>query len=105
MRSFILASLALVATAFIPAPAAFADEVGDRTQAIHLCRTTVAEQAGVTADQARLDQVRVRPHAVRVDIDLWANGALRNVRCDVTRGDHLVIASITPALQTATAAN
>lgn len=102
MRNFILSSLALVVLA---APGvASADEVQDRTQAIHLCRTEVASQAGVELAQARFDQVRVRPHAVRVDIDLWRGGELQNIRCEVSRtGGNLTVASITPALTTATA--
>lgn len=104
MRTLILSALALVSTAFIPGQASAADENTDRTHAIELCRTQVSQQAGVEIGQARLDQARVRGHSVRVDIDLWSNGSLRNVRCDVTRGDTLQIASITPALTTATAA-
>lgn len=102
MRNFILSSLAL---GFLALPGvASADEVRDRTQAIQLCRAEVASQAGVELAQARFDQVRVRPHAVRVDIDLWRNGQLQNIRCEVARGgEQLTIASITPALTTATA--
>jgi hypothetical protein len=103
MKNFLFSAMALTAILVIPGIAS-ADEVNDRTQAIHLCRTEVAAQAGVDVSQARFDQVRVRGRTVRVDIDLWRNGALQNIRCDVTRGDTLAIASITPALQTATAA-
>jgi len=98
---FALAFAALSLTA----PAASAgNDVQDRNAAITLCRTAVAEQAGVPQDQARFDEVRVRSHAVRVDIDLWRDGQLTNVRCDVSRdGEELTIASITPALQLASA--
>lgn len=102
MRTLILSTFAIAAAALLPNPAS-ADEISDRTQAIQLCRAEVSQQAGIEAGQARLDQVRVRPHTVRVDLDVWANGNLRNVRCDVTRGATLQIASISPAL-TATAA-
>ena len=97
---------AVVAAAFLAAPqVAFAgDNVADRSHAIQLCRAEVASQAGVEADQVRLDQVSLRPRAVRVDFDLWRNGDLQNIRCEVTRGDALTIASITPALQTVAAA-
>ncbi|MEJ0060893.1 MAG: hypothetical protein WDM79_15485 [Terricaulis sp.] len=73
----------------------------DRGQAIQLCRAEVSVRTGVAADDVRLDQVRVRPRQVRVDLDVWANGQLQNIRCDVQRGDTLEIAEITPALQTA----
>ena len=103
MRNFILSSLVL---GFLALPGvASADEVRDRTEAIRICRAEVASQAGVELSQARFDQVRVRPHAVRVDIDLWRNGDLQNIRCEVSRtGGELTVASITPALTTATAA-
>ena len=48
-----------------------------------------------------LEAVSVRPRAVRVELDLWRNGQLQTVRCEVTRGQELTIAAITPALQTA----
>jgi len=52
----------------------------------------------------RLDQVRVRGTTIRVDLDVWRGGDLNNVRCTVARGGGaLTIASITPALQTASA--
>jgi len=103
MKNFLLSAMALTAVLVIPGMAS-ADDVSDRTQAIHLCRTQVAAQAGVDVSEARFDQVRVRGRLVRVDIDLWRNGSLQNIRCDVSRGDTMAIASITPALQTASAA-
>ena len=103
MRNFLLSAMALTAVLVIPNVAA-ADDVADRNQAISICRTEVQAQAGADAS-VRLDQVRVRPRAVRVELDLWRNGQLQNVRCEVSRNhDELTIASITPALQTASLA-
>jgi hypothetical protein len=100
-----LFAYAVLAAAVLASPtAAFADNVGDRTAAIQLCRAEVAAQAGVEAGQVRLDQVRLRARLVRVDFDLWRNGDLQNISCEVTRGETLTIASITPALQTVAAA-
>jgi hypothetical protein len=101
MKNFL--AYAVVAAAFFAAPqAAFAgDNVADRTAAIQLCRAEVASQAGVEADTVRLDQVALRARVVRVDFDLWRDGNLQNIRCEVSRaGGELQIASITPALQT-----
>jgi len=104
MKKFLFSSMALAAVLFVPGLAS-ADDVSDRTEAIQLCRGEVAAQAGLDASAVRLDQVRVRPRAVRVDFDVWRDGALQNVRCEVSRAaGELVIASITPALQTASAA-
>lgn len=98
----LLSTLALAAAIVIPGVAS-ADDVSDRTEAIRLCRAEVSSQAGVEADAVRLDQVRVRGTSIRVDLDLWRDGSLENVRCDVSRGDQLQVASITPTLQTASA--
>jgi hypothetical protein len=104
MKNFLFSSMALAAVMFVPGVAS-ADSVSDRSEAIQLCRGEVAAQAGIETSAVRLDQVRVRPRAVRVDFDVWRDGALQNVRCEVSRsGGDLVIASITPALQTASAA-
>lgn len=85
----------------VPSPA-FADPVADRSGAIALCRNEVASRAGVEASSIRLDQARLRGRLVRVDLDLWRDGQLQNIRCDVARGGPaLTIASITPAVQTA----
>lgn len=101
MKNFLFSSMALAAVLFVPGIAS-ADDVSDRSEAIRLCRAEVSAQAGVEADAVRLDQVRVRPRQVRVDVDLWTDGRLQNVRCEVARaGGDLNIASITPALQTA----
>ena len=104
MKNFLLSAMAIAAVLVMPG-AAFADDIGDRTDAIRLCRVEVAAQAGVDVDQVRLDQVRVRRSLVRVDLDLWRGGDLQNIRCDVSRGEELQIAQITPALQTAALAN
>jgi len=103
MKNFLFSSMALAAVLFVPGVAS-ADDVSDRTEAIQLCRGEVAAQAGLDASAVRLDQVRVRPRAVRVDFDVWRGGDLQNVRCEVARSQgNLTIASITPALQTASA--
>lgn len=103
MRNFLMSAMALTAVMVLPGVAQ-ADDVSDRSQAISLCRAELTAQAGEGAT-VRLDQVRVRPRAVRVDFDLWRDGRLQNVRCDVSRGHgQLQIASITPALQTASLA-
>jgi len=104
MKNFLLSAMAIAAVLVMPG-VSHADDVSDRTQAIRLCRAEVASQAGVETAQVRLDQVRVRGTSVRVDLDLWRNGDLQNIRCDVSRGDQLQIASITPAIQTASLAN
>jgi hypothetical protein len=99
-----MSAMALTAVLVIPNVAS-ADDISDRHQAIALCRAEVTAQAGDDAT-VRFDQVRVRPRAVRVEFDVWRNNHLQNVRCDVTRarGQELQIASITPALQTASIA-
>ncbi len=103
MKNFLFSSMALAAILFVPGVAS-ADDVSDRSEAIRLCRGEVAVQAGLDASSVRLDQVRVRPRAVRVDFDVWTDGNLQNVRCEVSRSQgNLTIASITPALQTASA--
>ncbi len=99
MRNFLMSAMALTAVLAMPGVAS-ADDVSDRSQAIALCRAEVQAQAGADAT-VRLDQVRVRPRAVRVELDLWRNGQLQNVRCEVARGQELTIAAITPTLQTA----
>jgi hypothetical protein len=102
MRNFLMSAALL---AMLAAPSlARADEASDRTAAIGLCRAEVIAQAGADADAVRFDQVRVRGHSIRVDIDLWRNGHLQNVRCDVAReGGEVRVAAITPTLQTASA--
>jgi len=104
MKNFLFSAMAIAAVLVMPG-VSHADDVSDRTDAIRLCRAEVASQAGVETDQVRLDQVRVRGSRVRVDLDLWRNGDLQNIRCDVSRGDELRIASITPTIQTASLAN
>jgi hypothetical protein len=103
MRNFLMSAMALSAVLVMPGVAS-ANDIVDRNNAISICRAEVQAQAGADAN-VRLDQVRVRPRAVRVDLDLWRGGQLQNVRCEVTRSqDQLTIASITPALQTASLA-
>lgn len=99
----LVVSVAFAASLLLPGVATAGDDVSDRSQAIALCRAEVTAQAGEGAN-VRFDQVRVRPRAIRVEFDLWRGNQLQNVRCEVSRGDELVIASITPALQTASLA-
>ena len=100
MRSVFLSALALAAFVGFAVPAS----ADDRTAAIELCRAEIGRLTGAETDQIRIDQTRTRSHAVRVDLDLWRDGQLTNVRCNVERsGEAQVIASIEPALQTATA--
>ncbi|MGE0742594.1 MAG: hypothetical protein AB7O98_14735 [Hyphomonadaceae bacterium] len=103
MKNFLMSAMALAAVLVMPGVAS-ADAVSDRTAAIGLCRTEVSSRTGVAAESIRLDQARVRLSVVRVDLDVWQNGRLQNVRCDVTRGEQLQIAEITPALQSVAAA-
>ncbi len=104
MRNFLFSSMTLAVFLLVPGVAS-ADDVSDRSEAIRICRAEVAAQAGADTDAVRLDQVRVRPRTVRVDLDLWRGGQLENVRCEVTRNrGELSIATITPALQSAAAA-
>jgi hypothetical protein len=98
MRSFLFSAIASAAVV-APGGAVAGNDIEDRTQALRLCRATVAQQAGVDDDDVRLDQVRVRGKSVLVDIDLWRDGKLQNIRCDVSRGAELLITSITPAVQ------
>jgi hypothetical protein len=98
-----LFSAAIIAAALLVPSVARAEEA-PRPSAIELCRAEVAAQAGVGIDQVRFDQIRTRTRLVRVDLDLWRDGQLQNVRCDVARdAGNLTIAAISPALGTATA--
>lgn len=101
MKTTLISALALASFLSLASPAA-ADDAGDRSRAIQICRTEVANQAGSGAE-VRLDQARVRLRLVRVDLDVWRGSQLQNVRCDVARGadGQVSIASITPAVQTA----
>ena len=102
MRNLFIAGLA-VASALVFAPPVSAASSADINQAISLCRTTVAQQAGVDVNHARFQQVRERAGSVLVGIQLWRSGHLTNVTCEVAPGDTPSVASITPALTTATA--
>ncbi|HRP12315.1 MAG TPA: hypothetical protein PLK37_14900 [Terricaulis sp.] len=103
MRSLMFSALAL--GAFVIPGAAGANEVADRSAAIQLCRAEISSQAGVGADQVRFDKVRTRLSSVRVDFDVWRDGRLTNVRCEVARNaGELTIASISPELSNATVA-
>lgn len=92
---------ALALAAFLVPGVASADDVADRSRAIALCRADIAAQAGVDAESVRLDQVTTRARQVRVDLDLWRDGQLTNVRCVVDRSGELRVASINPSVQTA----
>jgi hypothetical protein len=102
MRNLFVSLTALFAVLAAPSLAQ-ADAASDQTQAIRLCWAEIAAQAGAGQSSIRLDQVRTRARSVRVDLDVWRNGQLTNVRCEVARGDDVRIASITPELR-ATAA-
>ncbi len=103
MKNLAISALAAAAVLVVPR-VSHADDAAARTQAIQLCRAEVSAQAGEGAE-VRLDQLRVRPRAIRVDLDVWRDGQLQNVRCEVERSrGELNIASITPPLQTASAA-
>ncbi|MFZ2030954.1 MAG: hypothetical protein WAU68_11640 [Vitreimonas sp.] len=95
MRTTLFSILALGA---VLAPSfASADTVGDRAAAVSLCRTQVAQQAGVDLVSVRLTNVRAALRNVRVDLSVRGN---QHVRCDVTRGEAgtLQVAAITPPL-------
>lgn len=98
MRKTALALAALFATLASPTLAR-ADDAGDRTAAIRACRAEVVDREGVSEDRVRLDQVRVRARVVRVDLDLWRNGALENIRCEVNRTGGATVATITQPAQ------
>lgn len=104
MKNFVISAMALAAFLVVPNVAS-ADNVSDRTDAIRLCRAEIVQQTGITAEDVRLDNVRVRLSNIRVDLDVFRDGELQNVRCDVARNQgELTVASITPALQTASLA-
>jgi hypothetical protein len=103
MKSFLITVFALGVLA-LPGVAFAGDDRADRGEAIRMCREEVAALTGLAPEDVRLDQVRVRGARVRVDLDVWRAGELTNVRCDVSRGETLTIAAITPALQTAAVA-
>ena len=102
MRNTLFA-VALAALVVIPNLAA-ASESSDRAEAVRLCRAEVVTQTGLEESQVRFDRAHVGARTVRVDIDVWRDGRLQNVRCDVARGETLTIASIDPALQASPAA-
>ncbi|MBI3438350.1 MAG: hypothetical protein HY054_06830 [Proteobacteria bacterium] len=100
MRTTLFSILALGA---VLAPSfASADTVSDRSAAVSLCRSQVAQQAGVDLVSVRLTNVRAVLRNVRVDLSVRGS---QHVRCDVTRGQDgaLQVASITPPIQTASA--
>ena len=100
MRTMIFSIVALGA---VLAPSlASADTVSDRAAAVTLCRTQVAQQAGVDLVSVRLSNVRAALRNVRVELNV---GASQHVRCDVTRGEDgaLQVASINPPVGATTA--
>lgn len=101
MKKFLTAA-ALTAFLIVPSVAS-ADAASERSAAIRACRAEVSSQTGVAIDDVRLDQARVRGTTVRVDLDVWRDGQLQNVRCDATRADEPTIVAISPTLQTASA--
>ena len=101
MKKFVTVA-ALAAFVLIPNLAS-AREPSEQIQAVRLCRAEIAQQTGLESDDIRLDQVRLRAQFIRVDLDVWNGSTLQNVRCDVSRGDTLTVASIDPALASAQA--
>ena len=96
MRNAFTAALfaaALAAPLAFSAPAG-ASEAAEITAAVAMCRTEAAARAGVTEDNVRLDGVSSRRQRVRVDLDVWQDGQLTNVRCDVAREAALTITAI-----------
>lgn len=83
----------VVATLALPAVAR-ADETAARSAAIAACRAEASVREGVQLDRVRLDQVRVRHTLIRVDLDVWRNGALQNIRCEVPRTDGPAVATL-----------
>jgi len=104
MRTTFLAALALSAALAAPGLAR-ADQVGDQGAAVQLCRSQITSQAGVTDDQLRLTQATTRLSGIRVHFDLWRNGQVQGVDCQVLRHDGAFqVAAINPPL-VATAAS
>ncbi len=94
MKSLILPGLAALAV-FAAVPNAWAgDDGADRSAALRLCRAEVAARANVPAEEVRLDAIQTRARLVRIDLDVWKNGDLVNVRCDVARGAELQITAL-----------
>lgn len=102
MRNTLFA--AALAVLMVTPGLAAASESSDRAEAVRLCRAEVAAQAGLDEGQVRFDRAHVGARSVRIDLDVWRDGRLQNVRCDVARGETLTIASIDPALQVSPAA-
>ncbi|MBN8608564.1 MAG: hypothetical protein J0L81_16735 [Caulobacterales bacterium] len=104
MKKFLMSAMALTAVLIVPNAAMAADSAAaDRAAAIRTCRAEIAAQAGLTVEDVRLDQARVRGTTVRVDLDVWRGSQLQNVRCDATRGEEPTIIAISPTIQTASA--
>jgi hypothetical protein len=101
MRTTIV-SLVLLASAITPGVAA-AGSGSDQAAAVQLCRSQVAEQAGVDIDNVRLTGVRESLRRLRVSVSLWRDGAQQTVRCEIDRGEQPTLVSIDPPVQTASA--
>lgn len=84
MRNTLLAVTVAFAALLTPA-VSHADDAADRSAAILACRQEAATQTGADLDSVRLDQVRVRSRVIRVELDVWREGSLQNVRCEVDR--------------------
>jgi hypothetical protein len=104
MKNFLMSAMALTAVLIVPGVAS-ADQAADRSAAIAACRAEVQAQVGQDA-VIRLDNMRLRAASARVDLDVIRDGRSENVRCEVSRqaGGSFEVASITPTLQTASAA-
>ncbi|MES1199565.1 MAG: hypothetical protein ABUS48_06260 [Pseudomonadota bacterium] len=98
-----IAIAALALLSLLPTPA-FADAAHDRSAAIQVCRAEVAARTGVEADTVRLNNVRPHGRSFRVDLSVWTNSAITNVRCEASvNAGTAEVASIDPPLTAASA--
>lgn len=94
MKSLILPGLAALAFSGFVSTAWAGDDAADRAAALRLCRAEAAARANVEPGEVRLDSIQTRARLVRVDLDVWKNGDLVNVRCDVSRDGDLRITAM-----------
>jgi hypothetical protein len=94
MKSLILPGLAALAFSGLSSIAWAGDDGADRSAAFRLCRSEAAARANVAESEVRLDMIQTRARLVRVDLDVWKNGDLVNVRCDVSRDGELHITAL-----------
>lgn len=94
MKAFLFPGLVALAFSGLSSIAWAGDDAVDRSAALRLCRTEAAARANVSESEVRLDMIQTRARLVRVDLDVWKNGDLVNVRCDVSRDGELTIAAM-----------